>query len=146
MGIGAKGNEGITAQVQQTQGAIGYIEYAYAKENNLNVASLENKSGQFVTPSPESAARALEGQTIPQNFALEIPDPSREQAYPIVGLTWLLLYNDYDNPAKATALKNFVNWALTEGDKYALELGYIPISNDLAQRVQSTINEKIAAQ
>ncbi|RUR75958.1 phosphate ABC transporter substrate-binding protein PstS [Chlorogloeopsis fritschii PCC 9212] len=145
VGIGAKGNEGVTAQIQQTQGAIGYVEYAYAKQNNLSMATLENKAGQFVDPSPESAARALEGQTIPQNFALEIPDPPGEQAYPIVGLTWLLLYNQYDNPAKATALKNFVNWALSEGDKYALQLGYIPISDNLAQRVQSTVSEKIAA-
>jgi phosphate transport system substrate-binding protein len=145
VGIGAKGNEGITAQVQQTQGAIGYVEYVYAKQSNLNMATLENKAGQFVDPSPESAARALQGQTIPQNFALEIPDPPEQQAYPIVGLTWLLLYNQYDNPAQATTLKNFVDWALTQGDKYALQLGYVPISNELAQRVQSTVSEKVAA-
>ncbi|RUT05660.1 phosphate-binding protein [Dulcicalothrix desertica PCC 7102] len=144
VGIGAKGNEGVTAQIQQTQGAIGYVEYVYARQNNLNMATLQNRAGQFVEPSPESAARVLEGQTIPQNFALEIPDPAGQDAYPIVGLTWLLLYNQYDNPAKATALKNFINWALTEGEEYAVKLGYIPVSEEIAQRVQTTINEQIA--
>lgn len=145
VGTGAKGNEGITAQIQQTQGSIGYVEYSYANENKLNMATLENKSGQYIQPTPEAASRALEGQKVPQDFALLIPDPTAAQSYPIVGLTWLLLYNNYDNPQKAAALKNFVNWALVNGDKYAVELGYLPLSDEVAQRVESTVNQQIAA-
>ncbi|MBF2062825.1 MAG: phosphate ABC transporter substrate-binding protein PstS [Calothrix sp. C42_A2020_038] len=145
VGVGARGNEGVTAQVQQTPGSIGYVEYVYARQNNLNMATMQNRAGQFVQPSPETAARVLEGQTIPQNFALEIPDPEGQEAYPIVGLTWLLLYHQYDNPAKATAIKNFVNWALSEGEQYVVQLGYVPVSQEIAQRVQTTINERIAS-
>uniref|UniRef100_B8HNN7 Phosphate-binding protein n=1 Tax=Cyanothece sp. (strain PCC 7425 / ATCC 29141) TaxID=395961 RepID=B8HNN7_CYAP4 len=143
-GAGAKGNEGVTAQIQQTQGAIGYIEYSYAVNNNLNFATLENRSGQFVAPSPETAARVLEGQQIPADFALEVPDPTDQQAYPIVGLTWLLLYHSYADPQKAVALQNFVKWALNEGDKYAVELGYLPLTNEVAQRVVTTVDQQIA--
>jgi phosphate transport system substrate-binding protein len=144
-GVGGKGNEGVTAQIQQTEGAIGYIEYSYAAQNNLNSATLQNRSGQYVAPSPESAASAIAGQTIPQDFALEVPDPNGQQAYPIVGLTWLLLYPQYDNPAKGQALKNFVQWAFTQGDQYATELGYLPVTDQIAQRVQSTVDQRIAA-
>lgn len=144
-GIGGKGNEGVTAQIQQNQGAIGYVEYAYANENNINMASLENQAGQYIQPSPEAAAIALEGQQVPQDFALEIPDPTAKNAYPIVGLTWLLLYPQYDDANKATALKNFVSWALDNGDQYATQLGYLPLSSEVAQRVQSTVNQQIAS-
>jgi phosphate transport system substrate-binding protein len=139
VGIGAKGNEGVTATIQQTPGGIGYTEYSYAIQNKLNVATLENRSGQFVAPSPESVARALEGQQIPADFGLVVPDPTAAQAYPIVGLTWLLLYPRYDDGAKIQALQNFVRWALTEGDQYAQQLGYIPLTDQVAQRVQSTV-------
>lgn len=143
-GTGGKGNEGVTAQIQQTQGAIGYIEYSYAVNSNLNFATLENQSGQFVAPSPETAARVLEGQQIPADFALEVPDPTDQQAYPIVGLTWLLLYDSYEDPQKAAALQNFVKWALNEGDQYAVELGYLPLTNEVAQRVVTTVEQQIA--
>jgi phosphate transport system substrate-binding protein len=144
VGTGAKGNEGVTAQIQQTQGAIGYTEYSYAKNNNLSFATLQNQAGQYIAPSPESAARVLEGQQIPADFALEIPDPQGQQAYPIVGLTWLLLYNNYSDPQKAAALQNFVKWALNDGDKYALELGYLPLTEEVAQRVVTTVDQQVA--
>lgn len=144
-GTGAKGNEGITAQVQQTEGAIGYVEYTYARENDLNSASLENQSGQYVEPTVESAANALEGQQVPEDFALEIPDPTAPNAYPIVGLTWILLYDDYQSAEEATALQEVIQWVLNEGDQYATELGYIPLNQDVAQRVVSTVTQEIAS-
>lgn len=139
-GVGAKGNEGVTAQVQQTKGAIGYTEYSYAKENNLKFATLQNKAGDFITPSPESAAKALAGVPLPEDFALSVPDPADKEAYPIVGLTWLLLYGQYGEPAKADALKNFVKWALKDGKQYADELGYLPLPDDVATRVVATLD------
>ncbi|MGV2830126.1 phosphate ABC transporter substrate-binding protein PstS [Myxosarcina sp. GI1(2024)] len=145
-GIGAKGNEGIAAQVQQTEGAIGYVEYAYATENNIPAAAIENASGNIIEPSPEAASLVFQGETIPEDFALTVPDPTNPEAYPIAGLTWLLLYPEYEDPAKAQALEGVIDWALTEGDPYAQELGYIPLPQDVEQRVQTTVEEAIVAE
>jgi phosphate transport system substrate-binding protein len=139
-GVGAKGNEGVTAQVQQTKGAVGYTEYSYAKENGLKSATIQNKAGEFITPSPEAAAKSFAGVTIPEDFALTLPDPEAKDGYPIVGLTWLLLYGQYGDTAKADALKGFVKWALSEGDKFADELGYLPLPDDVANRVVATLD------
>ncbi|WP_026732467.1 phosphate ABC transporter substrate-binding protein PstS [Fischerella sp. PCC 9605] len=146
-GLGARGNEGVTAQVQQTQGAVGYVEFAYARENQLQMATIENRAGNYIAPEPGSAALAIENAEVPEDFALTVPDPQGEQAYPIVGLTWLLLYQQYDNPAKAQALKNVVEWALSdEGDKYAEELGYLPLPDDVTKRVIAALDAMKVAQ
>ncbi|NJN57243.1 MAG: phosphate ABC transporter substrate-binding protein PstS [Leptolyngbyaceae cyanobacterium SL_5_9] len=142
-GTGARGNEGITAQVQQTEGAIGYVEYAYANENGLSMATLENEAGEFIEPTPESAALAFEGEEIPEDFALTVPNPTNPEAYPIAGLTWLLIYPEYDDPATAEALNAVVEWALTEGDQYATELGYIPLGGEVQERVITRVEEAI---
>ena len=142
-GIGAKGNEGISAQVLQTEGGIGYVEYAYAKENNISAASIENKSGNMIEPSPEAASLVFQGETIPEDFALTVPDPENPEAYPIAGLTWLLLYPQYDDPSKAQALQDVVSWALNSGDEYAEQLGYIPLPQDVEQRVVETIQNEV---
>ena len=144
-GIGAKGNEGIAAQVQQTNGAIGYVEYAYANENNISMASLENAAGNVIEPSPEAAAQVFEGVEVPEDFALLIPDPEGEEAYPIAGLTWLLVYPEYDNPATAEAINQIVTWSLTNGDDIATELGYIPLPGDVQERVIATIDQSVAS-
>ena len=144
-GIGAKGNEGITAQVAQTEGGIGYVEYAYARENGLSAAAIENKSGNIIAPSTEAASLVFEGETIPEDFALTVPDPANPEAYPIAGLTWLLLYPEYNDPTTAQALQDVINWALTDGDEYATELGYIPLSADVEERVVQTVESEVVA-
>ena len=144
-GIGAKGNEGIAAQVSQTEGGIGYVEYAYAKENGISAAAIENASGNIITPSPEAASLVFEGETIPEDFALTVADPANPEAYPIAGLTWLLLYPEYDDPNKAQALQNVVDWALTSGDEYATQLGYISLPQEVEQRVVQTVREEVVA-
>ncbi|MFN6570738.1 phosphate ABC transporter substrate-binding protein PstS [Dendronalium sp. ChiSLP03b] len=142
VGIGAKGNEGVTAQLQQIPGAIGYVEYVYATRNKLSVAALENKSGKYIIPTPESAARTLEAvQLPPDNLIAFITDPMGAQSYPIVTYTWLLTYEQYQDPVKAQALKNFIDWALTEGQKSSLELGYLPLSKKVVVQVQSAVNK-----
>ncbi|AFY64748.1 phosphate ABC transporter substrate-binding protein PstS [Geitlerinema sp. PCC 7407] len=146
VGIGGKGNEGVTAQVKQVEGAIGYVEYAYANENDLSMASLQNKAGQFVAPTPGAAAKATEGAEIPADFALLIPDPTGQDAYPIIGLTWLLLYEKYDDPAKAQALKEMIQWALGDGKQYAEQLGYAPLSPELATKVTAALEKVQVAQ
>ena len=144
-GIGAKGNEGIAAQVAQTEGGIGYVEYAYAKENGISMAAIENQSGNIVPPSPEAASLVFEGETIPEDFALTVPDPANPEAYPIAGLTWLLLYPEYEDPTTAQALQSVVDWALTSGDEYATQLGYIPLPQDVEDRVVQTVQEAVVA-
>jgi phosphate transport system substrate-binding protein len=143
-GVGAKGNEGISAQVQQTEGAVGYVEYAYANENNMPMAALENQAGNYIEPSPQAASFIFEGQEIPEDFALTVPDPEGEEAYPIGGLTFLLLYPEYDDETTAQAIQAMVEYALTEGDQTAQELGYVPIPSDVEQRVVETVNQEIA--
>lgn len=106
VGVGAKGNEGVTAQIQQTQGSIGYIEYGYAKQNNLKFAALENKGGQFITPNDASASKTLESVTLPENLREFITDPEGAESYPIVTYTWILAYKKYDNAAKGSRRGN----------------------------------------
>ncbi len=142
-GIGGKGNEGITALINQTQGSIGYVEYGYATQNNLPVTALENQSGNFIAPTPESAARTLAAVELPANLIAFITDPAGEQSYPIVTYTWLLAYDQYQDPDKAQALESFVDWALIEGQKYSAELGYIPLPANVVTKVQAAA-EKIA--
>lgn len=139
-GIGAKGNQGVAAQVQQTQGAIGYVEYAFATENNLPVSSVENREGKFVLPSVQSTTAALEGTKYPDNFRVFIDNPDGATSYPIVGLTWLLVYEDMDNE-KAAALTAFVNWALTDGQQYVEPLKYTPLPQELSTRVKQAVTK-----
>jgi phosphate transport system substrate-binding protein len=144
-GIGAKGNEGIAAQVAQTEGGIGYVEYTYVKENGMTAAAIENKSGKIIAPSPEAASLAFEGTQIPEDFALTVADPANPEAYPIAGMTWLLLYPQYKEPTTAQALQGFIKWALDGGDSYAAKLGYIPLSPEIESRVLQTVQQSVAA-
>jgi phosphate transport system substrate-binding protein len=139
-GTGAKGNDGVTAQIQQTKGSIGYTEFSFAKENNLSMAAIQNKAGEFIVPTPEAAAKALSGVTIPADFAVSVPDPEAKDAYPIVSLTWLLLYSQYDDAAKADTLKSMIKWALADGKKATEELGYIPLPAEVITKVLAEVD------
>ncbi|RUR76177.1 phosphate ABC transporter substrate-binding protein PstS [Chlorogloeopsis fritschii PCC 9212] len=135
VGVGAKGNEGVTAQVLQTQGAIGYVEYGYAKQNNLKFAVLENKSGNFVEANEQSGAKTLEAVTLPANLRAFIEDPQGADSYPIVTYSWMLMNKKYSDPAKAKAIEAMIEYGLTEGQKIAPELGYVPLPQNVAQKV-----------
>ncbi|MGB5635153.1 MAG: phosphate ABC transporter substrate-binding protein PstS [Waterburya sp.] len=139
-GIGAKGNEGVTAQILQTEGSLGYIEYGYAKQQDIPVATLENKAGKYVAPSDQSAADALSASTLPENLRAFVTDPEGEASYPIVTYTWILAYQNYDDPAKLQAFKDVVNWSLTDGQAYAGELGYIPLPENVVKKVQTKLD------
>lgn len=138
-GIGAKGNEGVTAQIQQTEGALGYIEYGYAKQQNIPTATLENKAGKYIAPSSESASQALGAAVLPENLRAFVTDPEGEGSYPIVTYTWLLAYQQYEDPAKLQAFKDVVNWSLNDGQDFAEELGYIPLPDNVVQKVQAKL-------
>ncbi len=139
-GVGAKGNEGVTAQILQTEGSLGYIEYGYAKQQEISMATLENKAGKYVVPSDESAAQALSATTLPENLRAFVSDPEGEGSYPIVTYTWILAYQKYDDPDKLQALKDVVNWSLTEGQSYAAEIGYIPLPDNVVEKVKGKLN------
>lgn len=140
-GVGGQGNEGVSAQIQQNEGTIGYIEYAYAKLNNIQMAELENKSGNYIAPSAESASAVFDGVPIPEDFGLTVPDSDNPQAFPIAGLTWIMIYPQYQDATKWNTLKDVITWSLTEGRPIAEELGYIPMPESIVERVQNTLNE-----
>jgi len=138
-GVGAKGNEGVTAQILQTEGAVGYIEYGYAKQQNIPTATLENKAGKYIAPTSESASEALGAAVLPENLRAFVSDPEGGSSYPIVTYTWLLAYQQYDDPAKLQAFKEVVNWSLTDGQDFAEELGYIPLPDNVVKKVQTKL-------
>ncbi|NMF62264.1 phosphate ABC transporter substrate-binding protein PstS [Brasilonema octagenarum] len=139
--IKAKGNPGVASSVTRTPGAIGYVEYEFALKNKLKVAQIRNKQGQFVAPSLQTANQALSTVSFPANFRVFVDDPT--QGYPIVGLTWLLIYKSYPNAAQGTAVKNFVNWVLTDGQQINDDLNYTRIPDPVAQKVIQTVNSAI---
>jgi phosphate transport system substrate-binding protein len=141
VGVGAKGNEGVTAQVQQTPGSIGYVEYVYAKESNLKFASLENKAKQFVSASEESAAKTLASVTLPEDLRAFIFDPEGEDSYPIVTYTWILTHKKYADAAKAKAIEATIEYALTDGQKIARELGYVPLPANVIAKVAAAADQ-----
>ncbi|MEH2050864.1 phosphate ABC transporter substrate-binding protein PstS [Nostoc sp.] len=140
-GVGAKGNEGVTAQIQQTQGSIGYVEYGYAKQNSLKFADLENKAGKFVVASEESASKTLESVALPANLRVFISDPEGADSYPIVTYTWILAYKKYPNAAKAKAVEAAIEYALTEGQKQATALGYVPLPANVITKVAAAADQ-----
>ncbi|MEH2087663.1 phosphate ABC transporter substrate-binding protein PstS [Nostoc sp.] len=140
-GVGAKGNEGVTAQIQQTQGSIGYVEYGYAKQNSLKFAALENKGGKFVVASEESASKTLESVPLPANLRSFISDPEGADSYPIVTYTWILAYKKYPNAAKAKAIEAAIEYALTDGQKQASALGYVPLPANVITKVAAAADQ-----
>ena len=141
VGTGAKGNEGVTAQIQQTPSSIGYVEYSYGKQTNLTMAAIENKSGKLIAPSPESGAEAFVGEKVPADLALTVADSANPKAYPISGLTWLLLYPQPKDATKTAALKSVIDWSLTTGKATATELGYVPLEASLVAKVKEELNK-----
>ena len=139
VGVGGKGNEGVTALIKQSPGTIGYVEYGYAKGNGLQMAVIENKSGNFIKPADESGAATLASMELPANLRAWPVDPEGKNDYPIASLTWLLLYGKYTDAAKLADLKGFVSWALTDGQKLSTELGYIPLPEAVVTKSKAAL-------
>src|SRR5262249_21763943 len=127
VGVSGKGNPGVAALVKQTPGAIGYVEYAYANETHMPMATLQNKSGAYVKADLESAKAALGGISLPADLRAWAPDPAGAGAYPIVTYTWLLCYKKYDDPKVSQALKAVIRYGLTDGQSLSAPLGYVPL-------------------
>ena len=121
--------------VSQTPGALGYVELIYALQNKIAYGSVQNSSGAFVRASIESvtAAAAAAAAQMPEDFRVSITNPPGKDAYPIASFTWLLLYENAPDKAQAKAMVEFVQWALTDGQKFAEQLGYAPLPAEVVK-------------
>ena len=137
VGTRSKGNEGITASLLTTPGSVGYIEYGYAKSQNLPIATLENKAGNYVAPTTESAVAALASGELPADLIAWVSDPEGKDAYPIVTYTWMLFYKKYNDKAKAKALRALIDYGLTDGQKESEALGYVPLPPEVVTKVKA---------
>ncbi len=138
-GTRSKGNEGVTASIKTTPGSIGYVEYGYAKSQKLSTVILENKSGKYITATPASGQAALASAKIPNDLIAWISDPEAKDAYPIVTYTWLVLYKNYPDKKKTAVLHDLLKYVLTEGQKDAEPLGYIPLPKPVSEKVLAAL-------
>jgi len=145
VGTKSKGNEGVTASLLSTPGSIGYIEYGYAKSQKMAMATLENKSGKYIQASTASGQAALASATLPDDMIAWAKDPEVPDAYPIVTYTWLIAYKKYPSKDKMQAMQDLVKYGLTEGQKEAESLGYIPLPDSVVAKATSAI-QNLSAQ
>jgi phosphate transport system substrate-binding protein len=143
-GLGAKGNEGVAGQVRQTEGAVGYVELAYARQTDLQTAAIQNAAGEFVQPSVEATTAAAAGLAqklgADPDFRISIVNPSGPGAYPISSWTYLLVPSRMGSCDKARALARVVEWSLTEGGEAARQLHYAPLPENLRNRVLAKLH------
>jgi phosphate transport system substrate-binding protein len=141
VGIGGQGNEGVAAGIQQNEGAIGYLSYAFALLNDIPVARIENAAGNYPDTLPANASLAFEGEEIPDDLSLLVPDPQHPDAYPISGLVWIMVYREYDDAEQWQALKNVLEWTISpDGDALTEELLYVPMPDSLKERIREALD------
>jgi phosphate transport system substrate-binding protein len=140
-GIGAKGNEGVAGQVTQTPNSLGYIELAYALQNNISMAFVQNASGQFVQPSLESSRAAIESTSIPNDLriAISATNPTGSDVYPITGLVWALARQQEDDPAKCQAVAQALWYVTHDGQQQAPDLSYVQLPSGVVSRIEEMI-------
>ncbi len=144
-GIGGKGNEGVAANASRTDGAIGYVEYAYAKQNKMAFAQLQNKEGHFVAPTSESfqaAAAGADWSKVPA-FNLLLTNQPGAKSWPITGATFILMYKNQDKPETAKQVLNFFDWSYKNGGKMAEELDYVPMPTKVVDLVETVWKTQI---
>lgn len=134
--VAAPKNDGVTATVKQTPGAIGYIEYSYALLTKADSALLQNKAGNYVAAGADSGKAALANATLPDNLIAWLDDPAGAEDYPITTFTWMLFYKQQD-ASKAEVLRNLVEYGLTEGQKLSEKMGYIPLPDNVIERIRA---------
>ncbi len=142
-GLGGKGNEGVSGQVSQTKGAIGYVELAYAKQNKLPYASMKNKAGNFVEPTVASTTAAVQGvvASLPADLRISLGNPDGKDAYPIAGFTYILVYKNQKDQAKGQALVSFLWWAIHDGSRYTAALDYVSQPPEMVKKVDDQIRK-----
>jgi len=144
-GVGGKGNEGVASYVKQINGSIGYVEYAYALQNKMTVAQVQNKDGQFVAPSEEAfkaAAAGADWEHAPGFYEILTDEPGKA-SWPITGATFILMHKTQDKPATAKDVLKFFDWAYAKGGKLALDLDYIPMPDKVVKQIQNAWKAQI---
>ncbi|HYT66089.1 MAG TPA: phosphate ABC transporter substrate-binding protein PstS [Vicinamibacterales bacterium] len=141
VGVGAKGNESVAGQVIQVPGSIGYVELIYALQNKIAYGSVQNMNGKFVKANVNSvtAAAASAAKQMPADFRVSITNAPGDDVYPISSFTWMLLYENAPDKAKAKVMVDFMKWALTDGQKYAGDLGYAPLPKAVVDMEMKTL-------
>jgi phosphate transport system substrate-binding protein len=144
VGLGGKGNEGVASYVKQVEGSIGYVEYAYALQNKMSTAVLKNRDGQFVAPGAAafSAAAVNADWAKADHFGVVLTDMPGKDTWPIVGASFILLYKDQPDAAKAKAILKFFDWCYRSGAGHAAKLDYIPIPDKVYGLVEKMWSEK----
>jgi phosphate transport system substrate-binding protein len=144
-GVGGKGNEGVANYVKQISGSIGYVEYAYALQNKIPWALVQNKAGKFVQPNTASfqAAAGTVDWAHAKDFFLLMTNAPGATAWPIAATTWVIMYRQPKNPASSAQAKKFFNWSLNKGQKQALALDYVPLPASLVKRIQAYMASNI---
>jgi phosphate transport system substrate-binding protein len=143
VGLGGKGNEGVSALVQQTPGSLGYVELIYAIQNHMPYGKVKNSSGAFVKAdlASVSAAAAAAAKYIPDDFRVSITNPEGKAAYPIASFTWLLIPSKFTDTAKRDVVKDFLKWALTDGQQYAEALSYAKLPKEVVAKEMKAIEQ-----
>jgi len=142
IGIGAKGNEGVTGQIKNTPNTIGYVEFLYAKQNGLPVALIKNNAGKFIEPTLDAvtAAAAESLADTPDDLRVSITNSKGEKVYPISSYTYILIYKDQKDAAKGKVLVDFLWWATHDGVKFAQEKDYAPLPSEIVKKVEAKLN------
>ncbi len=136
VGLGGKGNEGVAGNVKQTPYTLGYVELAYAKQNKLPAGLVKNSSGNFVAATEDTVSQAAAGVALPDNMMVKLVNSANPKAFPIASFTWLLVYTNQTDAAKATALTRLLWWALHDGQAYAAGLDYAPLPADAIKKAE----------
>lgn len=144
-GVGGKGNEGVAANVQRIKGAIGYVEWAYAKKSKMQHTQLRNKDGVFLQPDDENfkAAAANAEWTKTPGFGVVLTDQAGKQSWPITGVSFILMYKQQADAAKGKEVVKFFDWAFANGDKAAVELDYVPLPDTVVKQVQAAWKQNL---
>ncbi len=142
IGMGGKGNEGVSGLIRQLSGSIGYVELIYAVANNIPYGSVRNSSGTFVKASLESVtAAAASAPKMPPDFRVSITNAPGKDAYPVSSFTWLLIPAQSKNPATGKILNDFLNWMVADGQKLTAALSYAPLPDNVAAKVKEAIKQ-----
>ena len=143
--VGGKGNEGVAANVTRTRGGLGYVEYAYAKRNNISVMALQNKDGNYVMPDDETFAAAAAGAdwfSVP-GMGLSIVNQPGAKAYPVTTASFILMYKEPANKAESAEVLKFFDWAFKNGKQMALDLDYVPLPDALTSQIRTRVWSQI---
>jgi phosphate transport system substrate-binding protein len=140
-GVGGKGNEGVSGLVRQTPGSIGYVELIYALQSKIRYGSVQNAAGEFVQANVQSvtAAAAAAAASMPKDFRVSITNAPGKGVYPVASFTWLLLYENPKDKQQARIFIDFLKWMLTDGQKFAAELGYAPLPDAVVKMELDTL-------